>query len=155
MVGFSLGFAALVDAPHKVLTRFGDPVEIPQLICRICDKPCSMAAEYVDKGGLSVCGDCANIVANVFNFYHGGEYLTWPNPERRRGGYRKKDIAESLRWQVFERDDFRCRKCGSRQQLRADHVHPESAGGEATLENLQTLCHRCNSKKGNRIEGGQ
>jgi hypothetical protein len=32
--------------------------------------------------------------------------------------------------------------------LSADHVIPESKGGPTTLENLQTLCMRCNLKKG-------
>jgi 5-methylcytosine-specific restriction endonuclease McrA len=52
---------------------------------------------------------------------------------------------------VFERDDFRCLKCGSRRNLNADHIHPESKGGPTTLENLQTLCRGCNSRKGARV----
>lgn len=62
--------------------------------------------------------------------------------------YTKKPIPEELRWEVFERDDFRCKHCGSRWMLRADHIHPERYGGKATLANLQTLCERCNRKKG-------
>ncbi len=66
--------------------------------------------------------------------------------------YRKSSIPASLRWSVFERDDFRCRHCSSRSDLAADHIHPESQGGETTLENLQTLCRKCNSKKGARCQ---
>jgi hypothetical protein len=62
----------------------------------------------------------------------------------------KKPVPAKLRWEVFKRDDFRCVTCGSRDDLAADHVVPESAGGEATLENLQTLCRSCNSRKGSR-----
>lgn len=36
---------------------------------------------------------------------------------------------------------------------RADHIKPESWGGETSLDNLQTLCRSCNSKKNNRYEG--
>jgi hypothetical protein len=71
--------------------------------------------------------------------------------ERRAEG-EKQPIPEALRWQVFERDDFRCVKCGRRSHLRADHVIPESLGGPTTLGNLQTLCEACNCKKGANIE---
>jgi 5-methylcytosine-specific restriction endonuclease McrA len=64
--------------------------------------------------------------------------------------YSKVPIPSELRWQVWERDNFTCKLCGSRTYLHADHVIPESKGGETTLENLQTLCRRCNSKKGNK-----
>ena len=65
--------------------------------------------------------------------------------------YRKEKIPEALRWRVFERDGFACRKCGKRELLRADHVIPESKGGPTTFENLQTLCNKCNSRKGARL----
>lgn len=63
---------------------------------------------------------------------------------------KKRPIPKELRWEVWERDDFTCQHCGSRRDLACDHIHPESKGGEATRENLQTLCRRCNSAKGNR-----
>lgn len=60
----------------------------------------------------------------------------------------KKEIPDSLRWAVWERDNFTCQKCGSRRNLSIDHVYPESKGGELTMENCQTLCKSCNSRKG-------
>jgi hypothetical protein len=62
--------------------------------------------------------------------------------------YRKKVIGSRLRLMVFERDGYACLRCKSQKNLRADHVLPESSGGEAVLENLQTLCMTCNSWKG-------
>lgn len=62
--------------------------------------------------------------------------------------YKKVPIPEELRWEVFVRDEFKCVHCGSQKFLRADHIIPESKGGLATLENLQTLCRNCNSRKG-------
>lgn len=151
MIGFGLGLWALVKCPPAVLQSSQGSDEVPRSLCRICGTPSTMAPEYVAHGGLCVCSDCAETVANVFNYYHGGRYLTWPNaPRAEPRGYRKKEIPDGLRWQVFERDDFRCKHCGSRQQLRADHIVPESSGGQTTLSNLQTLCHRCNSSKGTR-----
>jgi hypothetical protein len=66
--------------------------------------------------------------------------------------YKKIPIPAILREEVFIRDDFRCVKCGSRKKLCADHIYPEALGGEATFENLQTLCKSCNSKKGKKVD---
>lgn len=68
------------------------------------------------------------------------------------GVYRKEPIPEATRWTVFQRDGFRCRICGSQEFLRADHIIPESKGGPTTIDNLQTLCRSCNSRKGNKSE---
>jgi transposase len=62
----------------------------------------------------------------------------------------REPIATTLRWEVWERDDFRCQHCGTRNRLTIDHIVPVIGGGRNTLENLQTLCHRCNAKKGPR-----
>jgi hypothetical protein len=70
-----------------------------------------------------------------------------------------RDIKLGLRWKVFQRDRFRCVKCGASpatdptcEQLHADHILPFSKGGKTVLENLQTLCQRCNLGKGSRLE---
>ncbi len=60
----------------------------------------------------------------------------------------KLPIPVSLRWFIWERDNFTCRECGSRQKLTVDHIIPESKGGTLDPDNLQTLCHRCNCRKG-------
>lgn len=62
--------------------------------------------------------------------------------------YRKKHISQALRTKVFERDMYRCIRCGTHLDLCADHIIPESKGGETTEANLQTLCRPCNSTKG-------
>ena len=69
-------------------------------------------------------------------------------PPRRRT--KKKPIPSSLRVQVFARDGHACLRCGCSvlMRLRADHVIPESKGGVASMDNLQTLCMSCNSWKG-------
>lgn len=59
-------------------------------------------------------------------------------------------VPEAVRWQVFERDDFRCQHCGTRRFLSVDHIVPRIAGGSNDLSNLQTLCRSCNSRKGHR-----
>jgi hypothetical protein len=58
----------------------------------------------------------------------------------------------ALRWSVFRRDGYQCRKCGGGIDLTIDHIEPISRGGTNAERNLQTLCRRCNSQKGTSIE---
>lgn len=60
----------------------------------------------------------------------------------------KKPIPAELRWQIWERDNFTCRKCGVRRHLSIDHIVPEMLGGQTVEGNLQTLCWPCNRAKG-------
>jgi 5-methylcytosine-specific restriction endonuclease McrA len=65
-------------------------------------------------------------------------------------GYKKTPIPADIRWAVWERDNYTCQHCGSRRNLTVDHVYPEVKGGEMTMDNAQTLCKPCNSRKGAR-----
>ena len=64
----------------------------------------------------------------------------------------RNKISAALRTAVYERDGYACVACNSRRQLSLDHIHPYSLGGGDTLENLQTLCKRCNSSKGVKVQ---
>lgn len=68
-----------------------------------------------------------------------------------RGMVRRFAVPTWLRWEVWERDNFTCQYCGSRQFLVCDHIYPVSRGGHTEADNLQTLCRTCNSKKGHRV----
>jgi 5-methylcytosine-specific restriction endonuclease McrA len=46
-----------------------------------------------------------------------------------------------------------CSACGATTNLTGDHRIPLSKGGTSTLENIEVLCRRCNSAKGNRDPG--
>ena len=69
---------------------------------------------------------------------------------RNTNRYAKKKISQTLRMKVYERDGFKCVTCNAQTNLSLDHIKPEVLGGEATLENLQTMCKSCNSRKGAR-----
>lgn len=65
-------------------------------------------------------------------------------------------IASSrLRFIVLHRDNFSCVLCGRSPAkddkiiLHVDHIKPYSKGGETLIENLQTLCSKCNLGKSN------
>lgn len=63
-------------------------------------------------------------------------------------------VMPALRWQVFQRDAWKCVACGRHSHdgvlLHVDHVLPRSLGGKDALDNLQTLCGECNIGKSNR-----
>jgi 5-methylcytosine-specific restriction enzyme A len=70
----------------------------------------------------------------------------------RWGPGRPKHVTASQRQACLRRDDWTCQACGYRGQrdgrdLIADHIVNLAAGGARTLENLQTLCHRCSGIK--------
>lgn len=95
-----------------------------------------------------VCPSCSEIVANAYQMKHSGRWLTWPNPPTEKPKHPKAKINGNIRIAVFERDIYRCKHCGTHKDLCCDHIIPESKGGETSLDNLQTLCRSCNSKKG-------
>jgi len=67
-----------------------------------------------------------------------------------------KFVKAGIRWQVFDRDDFRCVACGKSAHdgaiLHVDHIVPKSKGGRNIIDNYQTLCHLCNIGKSNKSE---
>ena len=62
-------------------------------------------------------------------------------------------VSNKMRFSIYERDGYRCCMCGrrGRDNLEVDHIIPIAKGGKSTYDNLQTLCHRCNVKKGDKI----
>lgn len=62
-------------------------------------------------------------------------------------------VTNKMRFAIYQRDGYRCRKCGRKtNDLEVDHIIPIAKGGKSTFDNLQTLCHRCNVRKGDKIE---
>ncbi len=64
-----------------------------------------------------------------------------------------QDFNPVLKQAIFERDGFKCVICGKGPkegvEIHADHIKPKDLGGEATLENGQTLCSQHNFLKKN------
>lgn len=64
-------------------------------------------------------------------------------------------MSTGLRYDILKRDNFKCVICGMSAQdgvkLHVDHIVPVSKGGKSEVNNLQTLCERCNLGKSNKI----
>lgn len=48
---------------------------------------------------------------------------------------------------LCEMADHKCLACGSSAKLTVDHIIPGKQGGSSSIDNLQPLCGRCNSRK--------
>lgn len=65
----------------------------------------------------------------------------------------KRSVSWRLRFLVMRRDNFKCKICGRTPAtdptiiLHVDHKTAWANGGETVIENLQTLCSRCNIGK--------
>jgi hypothetical protein len=63
-------------------------------------------------------------------------------------------IRPSIWFNVLKRDNWKCQSCGRSGKdgitLEVDHILPRSKGGTDDIDNLQTLCKKCNIGKSNR-----
>jgi hypothetical protein len=72
-----------------------------------------------------------------------------------------QDFSPLVKNQALERDEFKCVICGLGKkegvELQIDHVLPRSKGGDANLENAQTLCaaHNFSKKNLSQMEHGK
>jgi len=64
-----------------------------------------------------------------------------------------RNINARMRFKTYKRDNFKCCACGASPakdpsvELHCDHIIPWSKGGETIIDNLQTLCSKCNYGK--------
>ena len=59
--------------------------------------------------------------------------------------------TENFFLKLVERDGYFCQNCFSIHNLTIDHITPRTLLGAHTLDNMQLLCRRCNSSKGNKL----
>lgn len=56
----------------------------------------------------------------------------------------KRTYTGALRSYILKKNRYRCKHCGSRNELEVDHVIPWSKGGKTTIGNARVLCKACN-----------
>ncbi|MDO5332148.1 MAG: HNH endonuclease [Bacillota bacterium] len=70
--------------------------------------------------------------------------------------YQRSIMSSSLRYDVLNRDNFRCTICGRTARdgvkLVIDHIVPVSKGGKTTMSNLRVLCEECNLGKSDKYD---
>ena len=68
---------------------------------------------------------------------------------------KSRTINQKTRLKIFKRDNYVCTICGKSPAthrgiiLHIDHIKPFSKGGDNNLDNLRTLCNKCNIARGN------
>lgn len=65
--------------------------------------------------------------------------------DKEKVDYLKSPKWKSLRWKVFERDNYKCVTCGYTEHLNCHHITYKRLGDEK-LEDLTTLCVKCHHK---------
>ncbi len=157
-------FAELYDALSKqiplIVRLFATKSKIPFWICNI-DLALQKYEEpyfdfvYVSPAGRNQQDYSIIITSEILERIRGVLY-----EKISRVGHKKiqrSAMTNDLREAIKQRDHYTCCICGNSVYkepnllLEVDHIIPVSKGGKTEADNLQTLCWRCNRKKGNNI----
>ena len=111
-----------------------------------------MNGNVVDrKSDVFYSGEISKIIDRL-NWKKGNRFLDneiWASLCRVERG----KVTNKMRFYIYNRDGYRCCKCHRKtNDLEIDHIWPIAKGGKTTLDNLQTLCHRCNARKGDSVD---
>ena len=107
-------------------------------------------AERITGGHITrICVDSKRYVYALFDSEGEGNLLVTADA---RTASLALAILVNRNWQLvsrqaLERDNWRCQKCGKRQNLDVHHVRYRSHGRVDKLENLITLCVACHEKQ--------
>lgn len=103
--------------------------------------------------------DKVKTTANISNLLDIAFNLNKEDSEEYKLKERLRYIPLRVRFDVFKRDNFTCRKCNAKGQrvggkslLSVDHVIPVFYGGSNKIDNLQTLCLKCNISKRTKLD---
>lgn len=112
--------------------------------------------QYISSGGNSHL-EC-DVVMDLDNLEAMTEYLDGRIKWKKSVKGQRALMTPALRRNILQRDGFTCKKCGASLAeephllLEVDHIIPVSKGGLTCADNLQTLCWKCNRKKGAKVE---
>lgn len=110
---------------------------------------------YVSSGGYA--STKCEIVLNINNLNRFVVYLSEVVKYKKSIQGQRALMTTKLRREILQRDNYTCQICGNSSQkernllLEVDHIIPLSRGGVTTLNNLQTLCWKCNRQKGSKL----
>lgn len=151
------GITTSINPPAFILKHFADefnehvgvelsPVAVPYP---------KYAFEYVSAGGNS--SQRAPITLDSQTIDELIELLSEKIKFQKSAAGQRALMTARLRAWIKDRDHHTCRFCGVSLEaephllLEVDHIQPVSKGGLTTVENLQTLCWKCNRSKSNKV----
>lgn len=111
--------------------------------------------QYVSAGGNS--SYTCDIALNKENLEIFIRYLSNLIKFKNSAEGQRALMTTKLREEIKQRDNYTCQNCGlsiydeKNLLLEIDHIIPLSKGGITSHDNLQTLCWKCNRKKGTKI----
>ena len=115
---------------------------------RTCD-PCYLKL----PGGRKNCPRCQSII-HVKQRECAKHMLDAKGGVTRR---KRESIPTEIRKQIYQRDSYTCVLCGLMgggtthaekiKGFEIDHIKPNAAGGDSSIQNLQVLCRKCNNSK--------
>ena len=111
--------------------------------------------QYISSGGNASLACEIELNTNQLNNFI--KFLSDEIESKKSFSYQRSLMTKKLREFIKNRDKCTCKNCGNSTikepnlLLEIDHIIPLSKGGKTTIENLQTLCWKCNRTKGNKI----
>jgi len=134
---------------HELISRIGMDMPNVELVYS------EYIFEYVSAGGNSsqrttITFDSATVEATM-------SFISEKLQHKKSAKTQRALMTNWLRNTIKERDNYTCQLCHvslAEQNLlllEVDHIIPISKGGLSTIDNLQTLCWKCNRTKSNKI----
>jgi 5-methylcytosine-specific restriction endonuclease McrA len=111
--------------------------------------------QYISAGGNSSMK--AEVIFNLDNLEKFINYLAEDIKWRKSVEGQRALMTPKLREFIKERDNYTCCICHNSTEkepnllLEIDHITPLSKGGMTEVNNLQTLCWKCNRSKGAKV----
>lgn len=125
-----------------------------RIYCDICHAKEIFNPIYRKSSRIRLCVECAREVANLYVYDFECRWIDSDYAEKYGPAPKNKvrrPLPKATREFIFQRDGYTCLHCDAKTDLSIDHIIPVVHGGGDELENLQTLCRVCNSKKGTNL----
>jgi 5-methylcytosine-specific restriction endonuclease McrA len=99
------------------------------------------------EGHIKMDGDILKASSLRYKTFHKGHTCVSCGLE---GLYFAKERTQGSKEEIYHLNLYGITPEGKEMLMTKDHILPKSKGGTDDLDNLQTMCHRCNGKKGNK-----
>ena len=112
--------------------------------------------QYISSGGNSSTN--CSIIFDINTLNRFVNYLSGRIKFKNSIAGQRALMTSKLREKIKQRDNYTCQECNNSTSkepnllLEIDHIIPLSKGGMTSESNLQTLCWKCNRKKGAKYE---